>query len=155
MFVLFEAETLQILRYNVAETEGAGLVAGELLTDAKPPFNAATQKLVQKTTREGNNLRLGWNVVSLTQAELDAIAAAALREERVTAGLSNLTSDLGSGWGITITKESDLQGVIDQIYSTAASEIAAAGTLAQVKSVYVKQVGLLFRLIIYLFRVLR
>lgn len=78
MYVLFAEDTLKIIQTgDTPKAVGAGLIVGELIRDAAPSYNAATQKLVQTSTREGDNLRLGWNVISLSQSELDAKAATA------------------------------------------------------------------------------
>lgn len=87
MNVLFEEATLKIVRSGtINELVGSGLVIGELIRDAVPSYNAATHKLVEKSTREGDNLRIGWTVTALSQSELDAKAAAtALAEAKATA----------------------------------------------------------------------
>lgn len=70
--------------------EAIGYIGSEIVRIvqvARPAFNAATQKLVATAVETGSNpivLTRDWQIVALTQAELDAIADNAARNAKRT-----------------------------------------------------------------------
>lgn len=131
---------------------GAGLVSGELLEDPPPVIDPEQSRLVRTRTREGNNLRLGWQIEPLTAEELAAIAAAKARQDRKTKAFTDLASALAADFGITLTGPEDLEGKADMIFTIAQPEIEAADTLPKLKAAYKKHVTALFRLVVLMFR---
>lgn len=71
-----------------------------VVRNAQPVFDDATQKLVQTITINADNVTFGWSVEALTQAELDAKAAAAEREverQEIASTLATVRAKLKDG----------------------------------------------------------
>lgn len=70
--------------------------------EAKPPFDPATEKLVRQVNvdQQAETVTVNWNVVALTQAELDARAAdaqAASDEDTRRTQIQNVMDQLNAG----------------------------------------------------------
>jgi hypothetical protein len=65
----------------------SGVEIVRIVQEARPAFNAATQKLVANAIESGSNpivRTLGWDIIALSQAELDEIADRAARDAKKT-----------------------------------------------------------------------
>lgn len=86
--------------------------------DAQPAFDAATQKVVAGAVElDGGVYRQRWTVVSLTQAELDAIADAAERQT-----VKDLRSQLALDIDEAIADQAEAQAFIDLNGSATATD---------------------------------
>lgn len=125
MYVLFAEDTLKIIQTgDTPKAVGAGLVVGELFRDAAPVYNVATQKIIQTSTREGDNLRLGWSVVSLSQAELDAKAVAAAAAQATTDAKAEVAK---------VSEEIDKARDLTELKAVITKQFSAIKTLLSVK----------------------
>lgn len=125
MYVLFAEDTLKIIQTgDTPKAVGAGLVVGELFRDAAPVYNVATQKIIQTSTREGDNLRLGWSVVSLSQAELDAKAVAAAAAQATTDAKAEVAK---------VAEDIDKARDLAELKAVVTKQLSAIKTLLNVK----------------------
>lgn len=100
-----------------------GVEVVRIVQEARPAYNAATQKLVATANETGSNpivRTLGWRVVALTQAELDAIADRNARNAKkalVAAAIPTLRTWATQLEGVTVTSGNavaTLQALIDR-----------------------------------------
>lgn len=125
MYVLFAEDTLKIIQFgDTPKAVGAGLVVGELFRDPAPVYNVETQKIIQTSKREGDNLRIGWQVVAMSQAELDAKAAAAAAVQATTDAKAEVAKS---------AEEIDKARDLAELKAVITKQLSAVKTLLNVK----------------------